>query len=134
MIKAQGKNRLQWDLIIIVFSVYQAVTIPLTICFGPDFFNSYQSKTMDSIIDLTFIVDIIIRFRTTYIDTVSGEEILDSYAISMRYLTSYNFYIDVLSTIPIGDFVEGENFFLELLGLLKLLRVFRINAVILNLN
>ena len=83
---------------------------------------------------MTFLVDIIFRFRTTYIDTVSGEEILESYAISMRYLKSPNFYIDVLSTIPFADFVEGNNFFLELLGLLKLLRVNRINSVILNLN
>lgn len=40
MIKTQGKNRLQWDILIIIFSVYQAITIPLDIAFHPDFFNS----------------------------------------------------------------------------------------------
>ena len=36
---------------------------------------------MDSIIDLIFIMDIIFRFRTTYIDQVSGEEVVDTYLI-----------------------------------------------------
>lgn len=53
--------------------------------------------------------------------------------ISKRYLKSYNFYIDVLSTIPMEDFFGG-GLFLQLFGLLKLLRVFRISSVIMNLN
>jgi len=121
-------------MVIISMSVYQAVTIPMQICFEQDFFNSVESKTLDSLIDLTFIIDIIFRFRTTFIDAISGEEIMDSYRISERYLTSSNFYIDVLSTIPFADLFESENFLVQLFGLLKLLRVQRISSVIMNLN
>ena len=81
-----------------------------------------------------FIIDIIFRFRTTYIDPISGEEVMDSYLISMRYLKSYNFYIDVLSTIPFDDLFQGDNILLQMLGLLKLLRILRISSVIMNLN
>jgi hypothetical protein len=133
MIKAQGKNRLQWDLLIIVLSIYQAISIPISISFKPDEFNSPYFKTLDSIIDLIFIVDIIFRFRTTYIDPVSGEEVTDSYMISKRYIQSSTFYTDVLSTIPLDDFF-GDGLILQLFGLLKLLRVQRISSVILNLN
>jgi len=90
-------------------------------------------KTFDSIIDLVFIIDIIFRFRTTYIDPVSGEEVTDSFLISKRYIMSSTFYTDVLSTIPLDDFFGG-GLLLQLFGLLKLLRVQRISSVILNLN
>jgi len=33
-------------------------------------------------------LDIILRFRTTYIDQVSGEEVDDTYLIGMRYMKS----------------------------------------------
>jgi len=133
MIKAQGKNRLQWDLLIIVLSIYQAIAIPLDMTFSPDEFNSPFVKTVDSLIDLVFVIDIIFRFRTTYIDPISGEEVMDSMLISRRYLKSSNFYIDVLSTVPLDD-LFGGGILLQLFGLLKLLRVQRISSVIMNLN
>ena len=133
MIKAQGKNRLQWDLLIIIMSVFQAVAIPLSISFKSDFFNSPLIRTINSVIDLVFITDIIFRFRTTYIDPVSGEEVMDSKLISMKYLKSSNFYIDVLSTIPFDDFFGG-GILVQILGVLKLLRIPRISSVIMNLN
>jgi hypothetical protein len=110
MIKTQGKMRLQWDLIIIVFSVYQAFSVPLDIAFEFDYSNSPTIRTINSIIDLVFIMDIIFRFRTTYIDPISGEEVMDSWLIGMRYLKSYGFYIDVLSTFPFSDFVGGNKY------------------------
>jgi len=93
-------------------------------------------RTFDSFIDLVYIADIIIRFRTTYIDTISGEEIVDSYLISMKYLLSLQFIIDVVSTAPLDDMSGGEdrNPYLQVLGLLKLLRIWRIGTVIMNLN
>ena len=93
-------------------------------------------RTFDSFIDLVYYLDIIIRFRTTYIDPISGEEIVDSYLISMRYLLSFQFIIDVVSSAPADDLFGGEdrNPYLQVLGLLKLLRILRIGTVIMNLN
>ena len=82
MIKAQGSNRLQWDLMIIVLAVYQALTIPISITFDPDELNSPVIKTVDSLIDLVFIVDIVLNFRTTYIDPNNGEEVFDPFLIA----------------------------------------------------
>lgn len=128
MIKAQGNSRLAWDLLIIVFSIYQSFTIPIELSFGPDFFNRVEMRTLDSFIDLVFTLDIIFRFRSTYIDPISGEEVIDFYLISQRYLFSYQFVIDVISTVPINDIAGGENgnAVLEFIGLLKIFRIFRI--------
>ena len=91
-------------------------------------------RTLNSLIDLVFMFDIILRFRTTYIDSISGEEVMDSMLIAKKYVTSATFVIDVLSTVPLDDFTGGESQFLRLLGLLKLIRILRMNSVILNLN
>lgn len=108
-----------------MFSIYQAFSVPLDIAFEFDYANTPIARTINSIIDLIFILDIIFRFRTTYIDPVSGEEVMDSWLITFRYLKSNGFYIDVLSTFPFSDFVGG-NKALQLLQFLKLNRFFRI--------
>ena len=50
----------------------------------------------------------------------------------MNYLCTTGFIIDLLSTLPWE--VISENVGLQLLGLLKLLRVTRIHQVISNMN
>lgn len=119
MLKAQGKSKLKWDIIIIIFSLYQAVMIPLDLFLTPDTFSGPIFVTIDSMVDLFFVVDIIIRFRTTYIDPISGEEVMDSAMIATRYLKSSQFYIDVISTVPLELFSTNLN----VLGLLKILRI-----------
>jgi hypothetical protein len=101
--------KLSWDIWIIILSVFQAITIPLSISFEPDYFNTPEMKTLNSLIDLVFTFDIILRFRTTYIDSISGEEVMDSMLIAKRYAKSVTFVIDVLSTVPLDDFSGGEN-------------------------
>lgn len=134
MLKAQGKLKLAWDIIIIILSVWQGFSIPLQLSFDPDFFYAPELTTADSLIDVVFVLDIILRFRTTYIDSVTGEEIMDSFQIGKKYITSPAFIIDTLSTIPLDDFVSKESRLLSFLGMLKLLRIFKISTVILNLN
>lgn len=55
-------------------------------------------------VDLVFFVDIIINFRTSYIDG-HGEEIIDPQLISAAYLFHPRFIIDLLSTIPLSEFL-----------------------------
>ena len=101
--------------------------------YDPDIFNSNYSKTFDSMIDLVFLLDIIINFRTSFIHQINGEEITDPYAIAESYFRSGRLLIDVLSTVPFADFFNG-GIILRLFGILKIARVSRIGHVILNLN
>jgi hypothetical protein len=83
-------------------------------------------------------LDIVFRFRTSYIDPISGEEVLDSFLIARRYVTGMSFYFDVISTIPFDDwFTDSKNSsgsVLQFLGLFKIGRIVRISNVIMNLN
>lgn len=138
LIKAQGKFRRNWDFLIIALSIYQAILIPFNLSFSPDEINSPFFKTLDSIIDIIFMVDIVFRFRTSYIDPISGEEVLDSFLIARRYVTGMSFYFDVISTIPFDDWftnsTSSNGSLLQFLGLFKIGRIVRISNVIMNLN
>ena len=73
MMDSNGKPRHLWEAIIIVLSIYQVIIIPLRISFHSDIFDSPMIRTLESMIDLTFVLDIFINFRTTYMDEISGE-------------------------------------------------------------
>ena len=88
LIKSEGINKLRWDFSIIILAVYQALTIPIQITYDPDVFKSPIFRTINSLIDLVFIFDIIINFRTTKIDAYNGEVIIDSYNIAKHYVSS----------------------------------------------
>lgn len=51
--------------------------------------------------DLYFLIDIIIRFHTEYVDDITGEVVRDLKKIQYRYLTSW-FFIDLVLSIPFG--------------------------------
>jgi hypothetical protein len=133
IVKSQSINRLKWDLFIIFLAIYQALTIPIEISLQPDVLASPFMKTVNGMIDLVFLFDIILNFRTSYVDSINGEEILDPVLISSKYLTELRFYIDVLSTVPFAD-LFGGGAILQFLGILKIVRLLRISGVIMNLN
>ena len=79
-----------------------------------------------------FCIDIIIAFRTTHINVYNGMEIFDSKGMATYYLKT-SFTIDFLSTVPFDSVAEvflGEAGLFKLLGALKLVRVLRLNRII----
>ena len=52
--------------------------------------------------------DILVNFRTTYLDKNIGKEIKDTVAIRNRYLSG-SFTIDLLSSVPFAAFFEPFN-------------------------
>lgn len=133
ILRVGDKLRLRWDIYIIIAAIYNTITIPLVIAFNPNVFESTLVTVLESFIDLTFFLDIIINFRTTYISTKTGEEIYDFQMIARRYLFG-RFFVDFLSSIPFDKLSGGSNDILPILGMLKLIRINRINVVIRNLN
>lgn len=78
MIKSQSESKQYWDFIIILFSIYQAVSIPIELSFHPDYVSDLVVVTCDSIVNLFFVADIFVRVRTTHIDPQTGEEVIDA--------------------------------------------------------
>lgn len=85
--------------------------------------------------DFSFIVDVIIGFRTTILIETSGQEITNCKEIAYSYLKG-RFWIDLLASIPI-DFLSfifqidsNKSSTFQLFGLLKLFRIFRLSKLI----
>ena len=81
---------------------------------------------------MIFLIDIIIRFRTTYLDLEESYEVKDPHKIGLRYLKS-QFTIDFISSVPFGEIIRikgaGQSIF-QALGLLKLLRLSRLSTTV----
>ena len=115
-----------WQLIVIVFAMYNSVTIPIAIFYGdhgPSLISSNTIAFIDAMVDFIFLIDIIITFRTTYLDTDLGKEETDTHKIASTYLRG-SFAVDLASSVPFAVFVPSSlESAVNLLGLLKLLRI-----------
>lgn len=118
-----------WNNFIIVLAMYNSVLIPMQIFYTSDLPSSLKGQTIDVIdacVDLCFLIDIIITFRTTFLDPMQSIEVKDPHVIGLKYIKG-QFFIDFISSVPFtslfrstGGAAEG---LLDALGLLKLLRL-----------
>lgn len=91
---------------------------------------------MDYITSLIYLGDIILSFRTTYLDNF-GDEITDVKRIASNYLTSSTFWIDTLSLLsnPFTSMLDQERYGIiktvcSFLGMFKIVRFTRFRAFI----
>jgi hypothetical protein len=97
-----------WDIFIIILAIYNSVTFPLQTAFpsfaayfaipeggkpGPMYF-------IDITVDAIYVIDIILIFFTSYMDTRLGDEIHKPSLIAMNYITDGLIW-DVLPVVPV---------------------------------
>ena len=71
-----------WNNAVIILAMYNSVTIPLDIFYqenGPSALSGEYIPLLDAFVDLIFLIDVIITFRTTYLDTNIGIEVTDTH-------------------------------------------------------
>ena len=116
---------------IILLVVYNTFAVPFDAAFGVDG-PVLSTHLLDRILDGIFCVDVLIAFRTSYFDN-EGEEVKDGKRIAMSYIKSGRFFIDFIASVPldlfIGIFVKNKSY-LNLISLVKLVRVWRIGKLI----
>ena len=97
-----------WDIFIILLAVYNCFSIPYYFAFEKDSslkINDYIE--IDDLITILFFLDIILNFRTTYLNPKSGEEIFKGWEIFKYYFFSVRFFFDVISTVPLERMFSG---------------------------
>jgi potassium voltage-gated channel Eag-related subfamily H protein 7 len=111
--------------------LYVSVASPMEI-----FFSAFPKNTAISVvnilIDILFIADIVLNFRTGYIDEAK-KLVLDKTRIRSRYLRGW-FILDVVSSFPVQVLILINPLLQDLLGLklvrlLKLGRLSRVNRI-----
>ncbi|XP_028933621.1 potassium voltage-gated channel subfamily H member 2 isoform X2 [Ornithorhynchus anatinus] len=127
-----------WDWLILLLVIYTAVFTPYSAAFllkeseegvspPPDCGYACQPLTVvDLIVDIMFIVDILINFRTTYVN--ANEEVVSHPGrIAVHYFKGW-FLIDMVAAIPFDLLIFGSGSE-ELIGLLKTARLLRLVRV-----
>ncbi|KYN06092.1 Potassium voltage-gated channel subfamily H member 7 [Cyphomyrmex costatus] len=128
-----------WDWIILLLVMYTAIFTPYVAAFvlsDPDY-NTRKNKKysddpiviIDFIVDVTFIVDIIINFRTTFVNS-NDEVVSHPGKIAVHYLKGW-FFIDLVAAIPFDLLLVGSDTdeTTTLIGLLKTARLLRLVRV-----
>jgi hypothetical protein len=143
IITPEGGFRHRWDVMQMILLVYVAVLIPYRIGFDQDAKPWQFGFVFDIFVDIYFIVDIWLSFRTAVYDK-HGELIYTPKPIAASYLRGW-FVIDTLGCLPINYVMlimesgqEGNSTgkankafrILRLFKLLKLLRLARLKRLI----
>jgi len=138
LIAPDGKRKVKWDWFVLVLVLYTGLIVPFTLSFkeitDPDVF--LPGFILDTMINVCYIVDIFISWRTTYYDR-DGMLVLDKKLARRNYIKTW-FWIDVIASFPFDYFIKictiGSDFnvpaSLKLPAVLKLLRIFRLGKKI----
>lgn len=75
----------KWDLLIMLFAIFNCVFVPLQVSFDSDSLNSTTFFLINTTIDICFFIDMFISFRTVYIDD-RGRLISDDKKMAINYI------------------------------------------------
>ena len=100
-IRYNDNFRMKWDILIILFALYNCVLIPFDVAFEP--MMPAMVRGFGTIVDIMFGLDILVAFKTTYIDTSTGLEVLEPRKIALNYIITCRFFIDLAASIPFED-------------------------------
>nr|XP_027209484.1 potassium voltage-gated channel subfamily H member 6-like [Penaeus vannamei] len=128
-----------WDWIILLLVIYTAIFTPYVAAFllneqeerRKNHQNQYDNPIViiDLIVDIMFMVDIVINFRTTYVNH-NDEVVSHPGKIALHYLRGW-FLIDVVAAIPFDLLLVNPDVdqTTTLIGLLKTARLLRLVRV-----
>lgn len=98
--KCSFKNRYRkiWDLVPITLSIFNAILIPYEISFGEISSDYWGLTVLDQVIDVIFLMDLLLMFRTTQQDRL-GFEVTGNYEIYKIYSRTWRFKFDFLAML-----------------------------------
>ena len=108
IVKHDGRFKTLWDWFVLILMMFTAIYIPYSSAFNQDNTNlidMIKTSKIDvlvligTVVDFMFFLDILINFRTTYIDSKSDELITEPKLLVKHYLRTW-FLIDFLAAIP----------------------------------
>ncbi|KAI5618064.1 potassium voltage-gated channel subfamily H member 6-like, partial [Silurus asotus] len=129
-----------WDWVILLLVLYTAIFTPYSAAFLLNDLAEDQRHVcsyicnplniVDAIVDVLFMVDIVISFRTTYVDT-NDEVVTHPKHIAIHYIKGW-FLIDIVAALPFDLLVfksGSDETTSTLIGLLKTARLLRLVRV-----
>jgi hypothetical protein len=97
---SRSKVRIRWDLFIMFLATWNCFYVPFNVAFEADIFGKTPSAVMNWLIDILFMIDVVVNFRTAILDEKTGKEIYDGKIIALSYLRG-KFWIDISIIRPL---------------------------------
>ncbi|XP_049656661.1 potassium voltage-gated channel subfamily H member 4 isoform X1 [Accipiter gentilis] len=124
-----------WDWLILLATFYVAVTVPYNVCFTgtEDSLSAARSTIVSDIaVEMLFILDIILNFRTTYVSQ-SGQVVYDPRSICIHYVATW-FFVDLIAALPFDLLYVFNVTVTSLVHLLKTVRLLRLLRLLQKLD
>ncbi|XP_041830864.1 potassium voltage-gated channel subfamily H member 4 isoform X2 [Melanotaenia boesemani] len=124
-----------WDWLILLATFYVAVTVPYNVSFTPhdDSVTAARSTIVSDIaVEMLFIIDIILNFRTTYVSQ-SGQVVYEARSICVHYATTW-FFVDLVAALPFDLLYAFNITVTSLVHLLKTVRLLRLLRLLQKLD
>ncbi|KAM6897260.1 voltage-gated delayed rectifier potassium channel KCNH4 isoform 2-T2 [Xenentodon cancila] len=124
-----------WDWLILLATFYVAVTVPYNVSFTPhdDSVTAARSTIVSDIaVEMLFIIDIILNFRTTYVSQ-SGQVVYEGRSICIHYATTW-FFVDLVAALPFDLLYAFNITVTSLVHLLKTVRLLRLLRLLQKLD
>ena len=106
IMSARSSFRFGWDVIIILFAIQNAITLPMEIAFEAELEGIEALRYLDYVTTCVFFVDIVAGFMTSFIKISTGDEIFSMRMIALNYILAGTFFIDIFSTFPLDAMSE----------------------------
>ena len=103
MLHPESSYRLFWDIVTAFFVLILIWLVPFYI--GFETWSSPGMSVVSSVMDVWFIIDVFLNFRTGYVD--HGATVMDKKKIAKNYLKTW-FVIDFFASIPWEIFIGQE--------------------------
>jgi len=104
VISVDSKWKQMWDIWCMLLVLYVALVVPYRLSLDLD--DNKGLVVFNIIMDLCFLLDIVLTFFTSYYDDNAGRTISTNREIAVKYLTSFFFYIDVISIFPFEPIIN----------------------------
>uniref|UniRef100_A0A8C1VN75 Voltage-gated delayed rectifier potassium channel KCNH4 n=1 Tax=Cyprinus carpio TaxID=7962 RepID=A0A8C1VN75_CYPCA len=131
-----------WDWLILLATFYVAVTVPYNVCFStpddsepdnPDCDSASRTTIVSDIaVEMLFILDIVLNFRTTYVGP-AGQVVYDARSICLHYCTTW-FILDLIAALPFDLLYLFNISVTSLVHLLKTVRLLRLLRLLQKLD
>ncbi|GFY77087.1 potassium voltage-gated channel subfamily H member 8 [Trichonephila inaurata madagascariensis] len=120
-----------WDWLILIGTFYVAIVVPYSATFRDTGETPLFNKTIitDVIMESIFIIDIILNFRTTYVNK-KGEVVADPCSIARNYLRGW-FIVDLLAALPF-DLLYACNLYSRDTGFIRVKKTWKRSTMIHN--
>lgn len=93
MWRHDSKFRMKWDLGVMLLALYNCIMIPVNVAFEAqsgkeESVRAVVEAFVDRIIDVLFLADVVLNFRTTYLNPKTNLEVVNAQRIACNYVSS----------------------------------------------